>query len=136
MINLTPLQLAITQALVKLGAKQSPYSDKILAKEIRAIAKIENKKQASVPVDDIEIAMKYLEENGQGFWSIKLDSVNNILIKKVESSIYLTTDEKRNRLRSEKSMSLLSVGDFKDGAKNKKFQHKKQRKDFMIDDEN
>lgn len=136
MINLTPLQLTITQALVKLGAKQSPYSDKILAKEIRAIAKIENKKQASVPVDDIEIAMKYLEENGQGFWSIKLDSVNNILIKKVESSIYLTTDEKRNRLRSEKSMSLLSVGDFKDGAKNKKSQHKKQRKDFMIDDEN
>lgn len=131
------LQTAIADALVKIGPRQSPYGDSILLKEIRSACNIQNKKNATVRVEDLEAAVQFLAENGQGFWSLKLDSVNNILIKKVEgeNALYLSAEDKRNRQRSEKSMTLLTEADLKEaGKQGQKKQFKKtKREKFSLD---
>lgn len=126
---MTILQTAIANALEKIGARQSPYSDSILLKEIRSANKIENKKKASVRVEDVEKAVENLAETGKGFWSIHLDSVNNLLIKKVEGDgpIYLSQEDKRNRQRSEKSMSLITEADLAGSNKPDKKKSKKPK---------
>lgn len=131
------LQTAIADALVKIGPRQSPYGDSILLKEIRSACNIQNKKNATVRVDDLEAAVQFLAENGQGFWSLKLDSVNNILIKKVDgdATLCLSAEDKRNRQRSEKSMTLLTEADLKEAGKQSgKKQFKKVKRKHWEED--
>ena len=132
--GLTELQNAIAQALIKIGDKKAPYSDSILLKEIRGLCGLENKKNATVRLADLEKAILTLEENNIGFWSVHLDSVNNLLIKKVESVVLLNQEDKSNRLRSEKSMVLLTDKDLKEG-KSKGTQKKMKKKQFWGDEE-
>ncbi|MCR5290607.1 MAG: hypothetical protein K6E51_11495 [Treponema sp.] len=124
--KLTILQQAIATALEKLGDKKAPYPDSILAKEIRTTFNIQNKKSASIRIQDIEAAMTFLEESGKGCWSVRLDSVNNILIKKVDSTIYLSQEDKRNRQRTEKTLTLFTENDIVAAQRQPK--HTKQKK--------
>jgi len=119
MKELTLLQEAIAQALVKIGERASPYSDSILLKEIRRANGIVNKKTSTVRLADVEKAILELNERGEGAWSIRLDSVNNLLIKKVDSIYLLDGEDKSRRLRSEKSMSLLTEKDLLEARKGK-----------------
>ena len=133
--GLTKLQNAIAQALIKIGDRKTPYTDSILLKEIRSLYGIENKKNATVRLADLEKTILALKENNLGCWSVHLDAVNNMLIKKVEAVTFLNQEDKSNRLRSEKSMVLLTDKDLSEGkSKNtqKKFQKKKK---FSFDEE-
>lgn len=131
MSELTSVQKAIAQALVKIGERASPYSDSILLKQIRKDCRLLNKKSATVRVCDLEKAIGFLEEEGSGCWSLHLDSVNNLLIKKVEKVVLLSAEDRSNRLRSEKAMSLLTEKDLQEaqrtGGKNKAFSKGKEK---------
>ncbi len=131
---MSELVTSIKEALVKLKNKQAPYHDSILVKEIRNAHKITNKKNSTIRIEDLEQAVRELEDSSTLHISIHLDSVNNILIKNALNSVYLNQEDKHNRQRSEKSMVLLTESDFKQNNKSQ-LNHKHKRPRLNFDDE-
>ena len=121
--SLNQVQQAIVKALEDLGEK-SKYTEYILAKKIRENEKISGKQKAGIAMTDLDKAIEYFESNGLAFYALQLNSANDILIQKAEASKPLTLEARQRRNKSEKSMSILTNGDF--SAKNKASKPKKK----------
>ena len=109
-MGLTAIQDEIQKVLFKLG-EHSRFSEAVLAKKIREECKLEGKKKAGIALADIEAAAAFLEET-QGFhYSFMLNSANDLLVEKTETSRLLEGEARQRRLKSEKSMSLFTNSD-------------------------
>lgn len=133
-MNTSPIQLEIEKALEQLSEKAT-VTEAILAKKIRENNKIDGKKKAGIGLNDLIPAVNALEEK-QIFYSIHINSVNEILLKKESESKELDIEAKRRRQASEKSMSILTSGDLKSsGGKPKKNQKRNDRKSIRLTDD-
>lgn len=112
MNNLTPIQKEIVTALEQLKAK-SLITEAILAKKIRENAKIQGKNKAGICLKDLETCIEYLAENNELTFSLRLNSANDILIKKENTHELLEAEAKKRRQSSEKSLTVLTNGDVK-----------------------
>lgn len=123
--DLNLLQQEILKAVQQLSEK-STYSEFVLAKKIRENAKISGKQKAGIGMNDLEKVISALGEQGE-FYSLHMNSANDILIKKDSETKLLSADARKRRLSSEKSMSIFTNGDFgkKSGGSN---QHKKEKR--------
>ena len=126
MNKLTPIQKEIVTALEQMKEK-SLITEANLAKKVRENAKISGKNKAGICLKDLEVCIEYLGENNQLPYALHLNSVNDILIKKVggEESLgssaagewkLLDGDAKKRRQSSEKSISVLTNGDLRQKA--------------------
>ena len=116
-MSLTPLQSQIQAALKSIG-ERTRFSEAILAKKIREQCKIEGKKKAGIALLDLEKAASFLEETENIHFSFMLNSANDLLVEKTETSRLLEGEARQRRLKSEKSMSLFTNSDL--GADNGK----------------
>jgi len=131
-MELNPIQNEIQKALVALG-QHARFSEAILAKKIRENAKIEGKKKAGIALADLEKALDYLSENNLGNYSLMLNSANDLLLEKTEISRPLEKEVHQRRLKSERSMSLLTNGDLRSKKTSKpKTLNKTERKHINI----
>lgn len=110
MNNLTPIQKEIVTALEQLKGK-SLITEAILAKKIRENAKIQGKNKAGICLKDLETCIEYLAENNELTFSLRLNSANDILIKKENTHELLEAEAKKRRQSSEKSLTVLTNGD-------------------------
>lgn len=132
-MGLTQIQTEIYKAIEQLSEKAS-FTEFILAKKVRENNKIDGKKKAGISLADLQVAVEALEEK-QIFYSLHVNSVNEILIKKEESSSELDLDAKKRRQSSEKSMAILTSADLKgNSSKGKKPQKRNERKSIRIND--
>lgn len=133
-MNTNPIQAEIVKALEQLSEKAT-FTEAILAKKIRENNKIDGKKKAGVALNDLMSAVDELEEK-QIFYSIHINSVNEILLKKETEHKDFDIEQKRRRQNSEKSMSILTSGDLKSGgsktSNGKKNQKRNDRKSIRI----
>ncbi len=109
-MSLTPLQNQIQAALKNIG-ERTRFSEAILAKKIREQCKIEGKKKAGIALLDLEKAASYLEKTENIHFSFMLNSANDLLVEKTETSRLLEGEARQRRLKSEKSMSLFTNSD-------------------------
>lgn len=109
-MSLTPLQIQI-QAVLKSIGERTRFSEAILAKKIREQCKIEGKKKAGIALLDLEKAASFLAETENTHFSFMLNSANDLLVEKAETSRLLESDSRQRRLKSEKSMSLFTNSD-------------------------
>ena len=109
-MSLTPLQNQI-QAVLKSIGERTRFSEAILAKKIREQCKIEGKKKAGIALLDLEKAASFLAETENTHFSFMLNSANDLLVEKAETSRLLEGDSRQRRLKSEKSMSLITNSD-------------------------
>ena len=109
-MSLTPLQNQIQEVLKSIG-ERTRFSEAILAKKIREQCKIEGKKKAGIALLDLEKAASFLEETENTHFSFMLNSANDLLVEKAETSRLLEGDSRQRRLKSEKSMSLITNSD-------------------------
>jgi len=114
-MSLTPLQIQI-QAVLKSIGERTRFSEAILAKKIREQCKIEGKKKAGIALLDLEKAASFLAETENTHFSFMLNSANDLLVEKAETSRLLEGDSRQRRLKSEKSMSLLTNSDLGETA--------------------
>lgn len=110
MNNLTPIQKEILTALEQLKGK-SLITEAILAKKIRENAKIQGKNKAGICLKDLETCIEYLAENNELTFALRLNSANDILIKKENTHELLEAEAKKRRQSSEKSLTVLTNGD-------------------------
>ena len=116
-MSLTPLQIQI-QAVLKSIGERTRFSEAILAKKIREQCKIEGKKKAGIALLDLEKAASFLAETENTHFSFMLNSANDLIVEKTETPRLLEGDSRQRRLKSEKSMSLITNSDL--GAGNAK----------------
>ncbi|MBO4706050.1 MAG: hypothetical protein J5647_09980 [Spirochaetaceae bacterium] len=109
-MSLTPLQSQIQATLKSIG-ERTRFSEAILAKKIREQCKIEGKKKAGIALLDLEKAASFLEETENIHFSFMLNSANDLLVEKTETSRLLEGEARQRRLKSEKSMSLFTNSD-------------------------
>lgn len=131
--DLSPIQTEIVKALEKIGEK-SRFSEAILAKKIRENAKIDGKKNAGISLNDLEKALSYFEDNNLAFYSVIMNSANDLLIEKSVESSPLSEEARSRRLRSEKSRVIFTNSDLNSKKSSKKPQ-KSKRERFFEDDE-
>lgn len=93
-------------------------TEAIIAKKIRDNNCIDGKQKAGLALQDVEKVVAVLESKGV-YYSIHLNSANDILFKKDTETKYLEQDAKHRRQASEKSMSVLSNGDLSSKKKSK-----------------
>lgn len=116
--SLTPIQNEILKALQQLGDK-TRYPETILAKKIRENAKLDSKKKAVISLNDLEKVLSVLEEENI-FYAVHLNSANDLLLEKSDSSVPLSADAHHRRQTAEKSMTIFTDRDLKNsGSKNK-----------------
>ena len=108
MINgdLTLLQKEISAALRQLK-NRNLITEAQLIKKIRENVKFFGKNKASLPLNDIEIAIKFLEETEKLYFSIHCNSANDLFFKPEESPKEFEQSHKQRRLKSQKSCELL-----------------------------
>lgn len=128
---LTPIQIEIVAALRALRGK-SKFTEAVLAKKIRELKKIDSKKKAGIGLVDLEKAVQSIEEAGEAFFSLTLNSSNDILIENSASTKFLSQEARQRRLKSEKSMSILTGGDL-NSKPNKKNKIQKRTKRESLD---
>lgn len=135
--GLTEIQQEIQKAIEQLSQKGT-FTEYILAKKIRENNKIDSKKKAGILLNDILVVLKVLEEKNI-FYSVHINSVNDILLKKEDEVVELSIDSKRRRQTSEKSMSVLTSVDLKNSGNKKSFSKnkslEKKNKKFSFDDD-
>ena len=115
---LNQIQEEIKKALVALG-ERSRFSEAILAKKIRENTRFDGKKKAGLSLLDIEKASDELFETDGVNYSFMMNSANDLLIERTLDSRRLEGEVRQRRLKSEKSMTLFTNGDFT-GAKGEK----------------
>ena len=79
---------------------------------------IEGKNKAGLSLMDIEKVVEVLGNKG-AFYSVHINSANDILVKKDSETKLTDADSKHRRLASEKSMSVLSNKDLSQTKKSK-----------------
>lgn len=128
------VQQEIAKALEQLK-ERSLFTEANLAKKIRENTKLESKKKAGIGINDLEIVVDYLAESKQIYYSLHVNSANDLLIKKEESSVQMDSDTRRRRLSSEKSISILTSSDFsgnKNGNSKKNKANRSERKHINV----
>lgn len=115
--ELNQIQNEILKAIEQHSAK-ALCTEAIIAKKVRDNNSIDGKQKAGLAVADVEKVVAVLESKNL-FYSVHLNSANDILLKKDTETKYLDQDAKHRRLASEKSMSVLSNGDLSSKKKNK-----------------
>jgi len=131
----TPIQNAVAQALKSLSERSS-FTEAILAKKIREENRINTGKKAGIAMADLEAAVTFLAESEQIFFSLRLNSANDILILKSDTTELLNEETRHRRHASEKSMQVLSNHDLASTSKNSKKQkpHRTERVKLNIYD--
>lgn len=81
MNNFNPIQNEILKAFEQLG-ERAMFTETVVAKKIRENAGISGKAKAILGMNDIEKVVEFLGENRSVHYSLHLNSVNDILIKK------------------------------------------------------
>ena len=122
--DLTLLQKEISAALRQLK-NRNLITEAQLIKKIRENVKFFGKNKASLTLNDIEIAIKFLEETEKLFFSIHCNSANDLFFKPEESPKEFEQSHKQRRLKSEKSMNLLTSKDLQ-GEKSTAHQRSKK----------
>ena len=112
MKDLDLIQKEIATALEQLKEK-SLITEAVLAKKVRENAKIQGKNKAGICLKDLEACVEFLAENKQLYFSLHVNSANDILIKKEDSLKPMDSDSKKRRQSSEKSISVLTNGDLR-----------------------
>ena len=112
MINgdLTLLQKEISKALGQLK-NRNLITEANLIKKIRENTKFQGKNKASLPLKDIEIAIDFLQETEKLYFSIHCNSANDLFFKPEETQKEFEQSHKQRRLKSQKSMNLLTSKD-------------------------
>ena len=130
-MNLTLTQTEVLKAIQELSAKEL-LTEAVIAKKIRSNTKLNEKNKAGIALTDIEAALASLEESNI-FYSIHLNSANDLFIKKEAAAKDMDSDARHRRVQSEKSMSILTNGDFakKNNGKGK-IQKRNERKSLNI----
>lgn len=108
--RLNLVQEEILKAMEQMSEKAS-YTEFVLAKKIRQNTGIEGKKKAGIGLEDLLIVIDVLAERNL-FYSLHVNSVNDILIRKETAPVEISVEAKRRRRASEKSMSLFTPKDF------------------------
>lgn len=93
-------------------------TEAFIVKTIRENAKIDGKKKAGLSLLDVEKVVEVLGSKG-AFYSVHINSANDILVKKDSETKLTDADSKHRRLASEKSMSVLSNKDLSQTKKSK-----------------
>ena len=109
MSSLTPIQDEILKAFLMMENK-SRFSEFILAKKIREKTRLDTKKKAGIALQDLLAVIVELNRQNK-FYSVHINSVNEILIRKDDEISEIQLEAKRRRQASEKSMSILTSGD-------------------------
>ena len=112
MKDLDLIQKEIATALEQLKEK-SLITEAVLAKKVRENAKIQGKNKAGICLKDLETCVEFLAENKQLYFSLHVNSANDILIKKEDAYKPMDSDSKKRRQSSEKSISVLTNGDLR-----------------------
>ena len=112
MKSLDPIQKEITSAIEQLKDK-SLITEAVLAKKVRENAKIQGKNKAGLCLKDLEVCVDFLAEDKQLYFSLHVNSANDIMIKKEDSPKPMDADSKKRRQSSEKSISVLTSGDLR-----------------------
>lgn len=99
-------------------SEKTSFTEFILAKKVRENIKLDSKKKAGISLNDILTVTEELQ-NQNIFYSIHINSVNEILIKKENAPFEIPLEAKRRRQASEKSMSILTTGDLNSGGSKK-----------------
>lgn len=115
--TLNPIQNEILKAIEQMSDKSS-FTEFVLAKKIRQNAKIDGKKKAGIGLSDILAVLDILAEKNI-FYSIHVNSVNDILLKKETEKTEISLDAKHRRNASEKSMSIFTSRDLESSGKKK-----------------
>lgn len=115
--ELNQIQNEILKAMEQHSGK-ALCTEAIIAKKIRDNNCIDGKQKAGLALQDVEKVVAVLESKGV-YYSIHLNSANDILFKKDTETKYLEQDAKHRRQASEKSMSVLSNGDLSSKKKSK-----------------
>lgn len=115
--ELNQIQKEILKALEQ-HAEKSLCTEAFIAKTIRDNIKIEGKNKAGLSLMDIEKVVEVLGNKG-AFYSVHINSANDILVKKDSETKLTDADSKHRRLASEKSMSVLSNKDLSQTKKSK-----------------
>lgn len=136
MNNFNPIQNEILKAFEQLS-ERAIFTETVVAKKIRENAGISGKAKAILGMNDIEKIVEFLGESRAVHYSLHLNSVNDILIKKDSETALLTPDARKRRQSSEKSMSLLTSSDLRENTrhendKKKKPQKRAERKSLSI----
>lgn len=115
--ELNQIQKEILKALEQ-HAEKSLCTEAFIAKTVRDNIKIEGKNKAGLSLMDIEKVVEVLGNKG-AFYSVHINSANDILVKKDSETKLTDADSKHRRLASEKSMSVLSNKDLSQTKKSK-----------------
>lgn len=132
MKDLTLIQKEIAGALEQLKEK-SLITEAVLAKKIRENAKIQGKNKAGIFLKDLETCVEYLVENNQLYFSIHVNSANDVFLKKEDNYKAMDNDARKRRQASEKSISVLTDSDLKGkspGMKNLQKRTDRKKIDF------
>lgn len=121
--ELNLIQVEILKALEQ-HSEKALCTEAIIAKKIRDNLHLDGKNKAGLSMNDVEQALAALSVKDL-FYSIHLNSANDLLLKKDSKTKYLDQDARRRRLACEKSMVILSNGDV---AKNKNNKQKAKKK--------
>lgn len=114
-VSLSPIQKEILKALQQLGEK-TKYPETILAKKIRENARLDSKRKAVIALNDLEKVLSVLEEDNI-FYAVHLNSANDLLLEKTETSVPLSADAHHRRQTAEKSMTIFTDRDLKNAGK-------------------
>ncbi|MCR4742471.1 MAG: hypothetical protein K5866_06350 [Treponema sp.] len=109
--ELNLLEEKILEALKSLKEKQM-FTEAILVKKIRDISNLDGKKKAGLSYKNLEKVVLYLGQESDIYYSLHLNSANDILIKKAPAASGLSAEARVRRQSSEKTMSILTVSDF------------------------
>ena len=94
MKDLDLIQKEIATALEQLKEK-SLITEAVLAKKVRENAKIQGKNKAGICLKDLETCVEFLAENKQLYFSLHVNSANDILIKKEDFPKPMDSDSKK-----------------------------------------
>lgn len=124
-VELSLIQEQIAKALLSLK-ERTKFTEAILAKRLREIAKIEQKKKAIIALNDLERAIDFVADNDGVFFTLTVTAANDLLIEKSSELKPLSLESKQRRQKSEKSMSIFTNGDLRNN-RNKPEKHKNKR---------
>lgn len=124
--ELNPIQTEILKALEDLSEKAT-FTEFILAKKIRQNGKIRGNKKAGISLADLEKSVAVLASSKNIFYSIHVNSANDLILKKEAETKPMDMDAKKRRQSSEKSMSIFSNGDLSETSKSGKSTNSRKR---------
>lgn len=108
----------LAKALVAMGDK-SKFTDAVLAKKFREIAKIQGKNKATIALSDLMEAVDAVAASDGKIFSITITAANDLLIERTESKKEIPLEQKQRRQRHEKSQQLFTNSDVKNSGSQK-----------------